>query len=369
MVEGNGEIIVIDNGSAYCRVGFSGDDSPTAIFPTLIGKPKLVDDSTKEFYVGDEARTNRRKLSLVFPVKRGIITHWKEMEKIWHHAFYNKLKIDPKEHPVVLTEVPLNAKANTRRIVKILFEKFNIASIYLTCHSVAALFCSGRATGVVLDSGAGATHSVSIYEGYAIPHATMRIEVDGNDLTEYLTKLLMERDVSLAMNMELVQDIKENMCYVAQDYEVELTKDQDSTKERRYKLPDESNLILEKERFMCPEALFQPALLGMEGNGVHQALSECILKSDIDIRDDLYANIVLSGGSMLFAGMKERIHRELSTLAPTGTVIKTSDNSSVEHPAWCGLSIVSNLHWYMVMLRTREEYDEQGPGIIHRVNF
>jgi actin-related protein len=190
-----------------------------------------------------------------------------------------------------LTEAPQNPKANREKMTQILFETFNVPSFYVAIQAVLSLYASGRTTGIVVDSGDGVTHTVPIYEGYALPHAILRIDLAGRAITDWYAKIIMELGMTFSSSAEreIVRDIKEKLGYVALDYEAELTKYKESAaNDKPFELPDGNVITVRDQRFRGAELLFKPSFIGLETPGIHELIFKSIMKCDIDIRLDLY---------------------------------------------------------------------------------
>ncbi|KAJ2805229.1 centractin- actin- protein of the dynactin complex [Coemansia furcata] len=377
--------VVIDNGSGVIKAGFAGDDQPKSFFPSYVGRPKhqrmMIGAEERSHYIGRQVEDMRGLLKLNYPLEHGVITDWNDMELIWSSIYHDELKTLSEEHPVLLTEAPLNPTSNCEQAAQVFFETFNVPAFYTSIQAVLSLYACGRTTGLVLDSGDGVSHVVPVYEGYALTNAIRRMDLAGRDVTEYLQILLQRAGHSLhtTAEKEIVRQVKERLCYIALDAakeEKELASigsvvggsgsggDSKSGNDV-FMLPDGQIINLGHERFRAPEILFQPDIIGLEYPGIHQMVADSISRTDIDLRRQMYSNIVLSGGTTLIRGFGDRLLSELRKQAIKDCKIKITAPPERKYSTWIGGSILASLSSFKKMWVTAEEYQED-PDIIRK---
>jgi actin-related protein len=356
--------LVADIGGSLCKAGLADQDDPSVVFPSVVGLPKTgqhMDEQVER--VGHEALSRRAVLDFKFPIEKGVVTNWDVMEKVWRHTFCNELHVDLEQHPVLLTEPPLNPKANRERMTQMMFETFRVPALHIAQASVLSLYGSARTTGMVVDCGDGVTHAVPIYEGYVMAHAILRLNLAGRKLTEFMMEMLnAERGYSFTTaDREAVRDLKEQFVYVSLDFNADVLEPAESLDEE-FELPDGTLALVGSERFRCAEALFQPDLAGVEGDGIHKVTFASIMKCDVDLREQLFSNVVLAGGTSGIPGMDRRLEQELRGLTRFTVRVEAPQR---KHLAWFGGSA-----WAMAPIWvSRAEYNERGPAIVHAKCF
>ncbi|KAM7044464.1 LOW QUALITY PROTEIN: actin-related protein T1 [Molossus nigricans] len=364
--------VIFDNGSGLCKAGLSGETAPRHVISSVVGHPQfdmsLSEPYQKSYIVGENALYKYKALHLHYPIERGLVTRWDDMEKLW--ISFWELGVKSSQHPVLMTETSLNPKETREKTAEVMFENFNVPAFYLSNHAVVALYASASVTGLVVDSGEGVTCTVPIFEGYSLPHAITKLEVAGRDITEHLTQLLLTRGSTFPyiLNKDLVDDIKEKLCYVALDPDKELYKRPEEVL-RKYTLPDGNVIYIGDQLYQVPEILFTPHQLGIHSPGLSKMVASSIMKCDTDIQRNLFAEIVLSEGTTLFPGLEERLLKELEQLASRGTPIKITASPDRCFSAWIGASIMTSLSSFKQMWITSEEFMEFGTYVVQRRCF
>jgi len=376
------KVIVCDNGTGFVKCGYAGSNFPEHIFPSMVGRPmlrstaKVGDIEIKDLMVGDEAAALRSMLEVAYPMDNGIVRNWDDMLHVWDYTFgETKMNIDPKDCKVLLTEPPLNPSKNREKMVEVMFEKYGFNGVFIAIQAVLTLYAQGLLTGVVIDSGDGVTHICPVYEGFALPHLTRRLDIAGRDITKYLIKLLLLRGYAFnaSADFETVRQMKEKLCFVGYDIHQEQKLALETTfLVEQYSLPDGRTVRLSGERFEAPEALFQPHLINVEGVGVAELLFNTIQAADIDTRPEFYKHIVLSGGTTMYPGLPSRLEREIKQLYLERVLkgdasklskfkIRIEDPPRRKHMVFLGGAVLADImkvkqDFWM----TKAEYDEMG---------
>jgi actin-related protein 2 len=252
-------------------------------------------------------------LQITYPLENGIVTNWEDLEHVWDYTFETQLKVETPGKKILLTEPPLNPTQNRAKMLEVMFEKYQFGGVYVAIQAILTLYAQGLLTGVVVDSGDGVTHVVPVYEGFSLPSITKRINVAGRDITRYLIKLLLLRGYAFnrTADFETVRKIKEKLCYVGYDLDLENKLAQETTTlVSSYKLPDGRIIKVGRERYMAPEALFDTSLIDVDGMGMSEGLFSCVNGADNDLRADLYRHVVLSGGTTMYPGLPSRLDKD-----------------------------------------------------------
>ena len=396
-------VVIFDNGSGYSKIGLSGNAEPNYIIPTAIACREVnnvpvsrMQCEDLDYFIGNDAFRNQLSHNLSFPVREGQVNNWDEIERYWQRSIYSLMRVEPQEHNFLLTEPPMNPPENREKMAEIMFETFDVAGLYIGVQAVLALFgCnsykeSKSLTGTVIDSGDGVTHIIPIAHGYVISSCIKHIPIAGRDITKYIVKSLKDRKEPIHPEdlMDVSREIKEEFCYVCKnmDSEVKDFADPGSKKFRSYKGIGKTtgtplNIKVGTERFLGPEVFFSPEKLTKDWDKpLDLCVDTTIQNCPIDLRRDLYSNIVLSGGTTLFKNFNKRLgdemqrrinerltkYRENSGKEPTPIKCKISDFPTQRYAVWYGASQFASSANFKNVVHTREQYLEYGPSICRR---
>lgn len=344
--------VVIDTGTGFTKCGLAGEDHVLSVVPSRVqllqhpaqGQPLYaVPENQEGFYS---------------VLNRGVVYDWDALEVLWQHLFYCRLGVQPEKLAVLIADSPISPHTNREKVAEILFEHFHVPAMQTVHQALLALYAYGRTTGLVLGSGHGTSYVAPILTGDLAPLDTYRLDVAGADLTDYLAQLLQRSGHSLPQ-VGLINQMKEACCYVAMDVAAERARTQVQA-QVNFVLPDKQVITLGSERFCCPEALFQPNLIGLNQPGLPQLALLSISRLEAKQQEQLLANVVLDGGSTLVSGFPERLRQELGP----GAAVLGSPHRAVA--AWLGGSIMASRSSFQNLWLSRREYEEEGPWAIYK---
>jgi len=398
--------VVLDNGTGYTKMGFAGNMEPQFIIPTAIAAKK-VDVGTKganlddlEFYIGDEASDYSKTLGINYPVRKGQVDNWTQMEQVWQHSIFKYLRAEPEDHYFCITEPPLNPPENREFAAEVFFETFNVPGLYIAVQAVLALCASWTSsqvtektlTGTVIDSGDGVTHVIPVSDGYVIGGSIKSMDLAGRTVTQFIQNLLRERDEAIpaAQTMEIARQIKENWCYVCPDIAKEYCK-YDKNPSEWIKSHDAFDDVTKKpfkvdvgyERFLGPEVFFNPEIFSNEEPiPLPDQVDQCVQSCPVDCRRGLYKNIVLSGGSTMYKDFSKRLQRDVrkfvdarqeksimlggeaaKNVQVVPIEVKVISHKMQRYAVWFGGSMLSSTAEFYKACHTKAAYEEHGPQI------
>ncbi|CCF58656.1 hypothetical protein KAFR_0F00590 [Kazachstania africana CBS 2517] len=367
--------IVIDNGTNVIKGGFTGETKPRCLEYSIVGTPKYdkimqSNGIESDSFIGNKAQKYRGILKLRHPMLRGVVQNWDDMETIWQYVFDDTLYLENlNEHPILITEPPLNNMANRQKMCEALFEIFGFPAVYISVSPVLSLYASGQTTGCAVDCGDGYCTSIPVYNGFSLASSVKKIDIGGCDITEQLQFSIL-KNTGLFMysssEREIVRTIKEKVCYIATDYNLETEKYlfNEEKMASQFKLPDGKMLNISQGKYTSTEILFRPELIGSEFDSLPEICYQSIKKVDSDLRLPLYSNIVLSGGTTMCPGFGSRLLKELQTLTGYDTKIRIIAPPERKYTSWIGGSILSGLSTFSKIWVTKSMWEEDNK-IIH----
>ena len=360
--------VVIDVGSGLVKAGFGGEDGPRSIFNTIVGTPKqvglMVGMELKERYVGDDAISKYEIMNFSYPIQRGEVTDWDKFENLMHYLLYSEMKVVPEEVSILITESPRTSRENREKLTEILFETFNVKRLHIANSSMLGLFSYGKTSGLIVDSGFNITSTVPVYEGYPLSHASIRINIGGEDLSKNLLSMIqnnLDENYKDIKGRILADDIKEKLGYLLLNKD-----DDDDVKDVTYELPDGKKIELSKELYKANEILFSPNEENEKEKGllsIKNMVIDSINKCDNEIKNDIKENICLTGGTTLLKNFPEKLKNELSE-SSEGANFNLSAEQERLFSTWIGGSIVSSLDNFQFMWVNKKEHTDNGKNLL-----
>jgi len=360
--------IVIDIGQYSTKIGFAGEDTPSQVFFTMVGKPKYHNLEAQygmhqqELYVGNEIQS-MGLYKIFFPIEKGVVTDWTLLTKILEYIFYS-MRVDATLVNVLLAVHPLFPKQDLHRYFEIFLEHYQCMAFYPVLDSMCTLYSGGFQTGLVVEIGDSNTRIVPIYNGYKLEHAVKVIDLGGRDLTYEMEKTLsmIGYTSESSVNRDIARVVKEKACFISLDYKEDLQRVDQYAKQ--FSMPDGSTITLKKERFSIPEIFFNPSLIHSEEPPLQTAIMNVINECDIDIRSKLLNNIFLSGGSSMFPNFKSRMYQELelelARRKKKDQVIRIIAPHERTFSVWVGGSILAMIPEFLNNWITRAKYFQNG---------
>lgn len=408
--------VVIENGSANTRAGFSNDELPSVVFTSSYAKHR----DTGKVFVGDDIYIHNRQsqfrdLDVYSLLSDGAIYNWDNVEQNWGYAF-NKLKVydngnQDVPYPLVTTEPVWNSKKNKKKAAELAFEKFQVPSFAIHKNPLCVTYGIGKSNGLVIDVGAAVTSVSGVLDGNVLTKSSIHSKYAGDYLNyqiyNHLSKNyygngsgeplsrnlynLSKKNVSVSQSFQqfdlnnfLLNDIKYSTLATAQFPITSQNISNFGLEPKNYKLPDGKNVTINSEQLLITETLFKPLVSKSENkpNGEKNAsgsnniaptgIIDMVLHSLNKFRDtpdiisQLLSNIIITGGTALISDLDKRIYFDLSNLLPNFQINCFCHQNLQErqNATWIGASILSSLNNFDGYVSKRD-YEEFGEDLVY----
>ena len=367
--------IIVDIGGGEVKAGFSGEEKPKVCFKNYFGEKKYKNifrsfkneniSDLNEIFIGEDCDKHNGVLKLSYPVKHGIFSNEQDILNLFNHI-YSKLGCaqEIKEHPVLITEPLLNPYSNREKISSALFGNLGIPALFFASQPILSLYSTSKTSGTILESGEGVSQSCVIFEGYSLPLSYERYDYGGEDVTNYLKHLLIRKGYSFynSADFRILNEIKENFCYCCLNNE-------NSQKTKKitveYILPDGNSVILDNEKELAAEILFNPLLMGKEYLSLQEMIKSSVEKIDMELKSMAYNYILLGGGNTKIKGLQQRLNNELKKIGSPNLKININTSTDPQNSCWVGGNVISTLEIFRKMWVTKKDWIESGAKIVH----
>lgn len=354
-------ILVLDFGSGFVKAGFAGNDSPSLVFPTVIGNSrhaKLSAGGGNEPLIGEAALSNQN-VSLRHPIVRSEIQGPEDFFSIVNYV-YSSLDLKGESCHILISRPSGIETSQLELMTEHFIETLHVPSVSFISSAALSLLSTGRVTGIVAECGYGTTNVVPIFEFFGLEHARITSKLGGQDVDSYLKSLLKKIGMTDDDN-SAVHEVKEQLCYV------KASKEAENLEPAPYELPSGTKLVINEERHLGVEVLFDPALNGVDGIGISDSLRESINRCDDFLKADLVNNVVISGGSTMFPGISDRIETDLKRALNTNVTVHATPER--KYGAWIGGSIFATTPVFEQFQIKKAEWETQKDSIFRQKSF
>jgi actin-related protein 6 len=349
---------VIFAGSGYIVTGYTEEEEPEEITPSVIGISKSRILGGKNTYFGEEALASKIRLDLKYPISKGSVNDWYDLLTLFKYLFEEKYSISPKGLNFIINDTSENSFIDRSNLLQSMFLDFNVSSLCIVNKAILSLHATDRYTGVVVHMEKGVTTITPVYDGHVVSKGVVNLDLGREDIFNYLQKLLLLKGYKLdtSKHNRFLNNIIDQFCYVAEDYDQERLK---NVSEEEITLPEGDSFFLGSERFSVLEILFKPSLVGKSFDGISIQVFNSIAHCDKNLWSILFRNIILSGENSLFPGLKLRLEKEINSIyGITRAVVEAPVKRNIL--PWIGESKLKSHKNYKDMLITSDEYSNYG---------